>query len=88
MTIENNLALAMRRVLANETNADDLRDISEMFRQVDDLLCVAWSIIAASPGWETPDPPLRTQAEWRNAARAWRDRWHAMLDAETNQAEG
>jgi len=40
----------------------------------DDLLYLAWGVIANAPGaWDD-------DTEWRRAAIRWRDQWHATLD--------
>ena len=40
----------------------------------DDLLYLAWGVIANAPGaWDD-------DTEWRRAAMRWRDQWHATLD--------
>jgi hypothetical protein len=49
-------------------------------RGVDDLLDVAWTVIANAPGWDTDN-------EWHDAAVRWRDRYHAYLDWTTSDGK-
>ncbi len=56
------------------------RDLVDVKRIVtcehDDLLEIAWGIIANATDWDLDD-----RAEWRVAAERWRDRYHDTLSA-------
>ncbi len=47
-------------------------------RRADDMLELAWGIIANATDWDRDD-----RAEWRAAAERWRDRYHEMLGGGT-----
>lgn len=55
----------------------DVPEPDEVIDTADELLYVAWGIIANAHGgrWDEADPV------WKTAAINWRDRWHARLDA-------
>jgi len=53
-----------------------MREQRRLDRQTDDMLEMAWGVIANATDWDRDD-----RAEWRAAAERWRDRYHEHLDA-------
>lgn len=61
-----------------ELRMETQMDTAPVLNDTDDLLYTAWGVIAnVSEGDWTKQPQ-----EWQDAAKTWRDRWHAHLDSQ------